>query len=48
MHHAQARLNNPRSTAHAYTFDRKAMRGETPAYEAGGTLKAGEGYLAWG
>ena len=34
MHHAQARLNNPRSAAHAYTFDRESMRGEGPCYEA--------------
>ena len=46
MHQPQQRMNNRRSVTHAHEFDRMDMRGETPAYEAGGGQGRGEGVPA--
>ena len=48
MHQPQWRMNNTRSAAHSHEFDRVGMRGETPAYAAGGGWGRGEGVPARG
>ena len=46
MHQPPRRMNNARSATHTHEFDRMDMRGETPAYEAGGGWGRGEGVPA--
>ena len=46
MRQPPRRMNNARSAAHAYAFDRMDMRGESRSYEAGGGWGRGEGVPA--